>query len=290
MGKKRKENLKQGDPVKKVKRSKEDHAEQQDENKIVQKWTNKQRILIFSARGITYGIRHLMNDLRCLIPHSKSDNKLENRDELRVINEICELKNCTKCLFFQVKKKQDAYLWISNIPHGPSAKFLVENVHTMDELKMTGNCLKGSRPIVSFDKGFSTSPHYSLLQELFTQVFSTPQNHPRSKPFVDHVFSFSLLDERIWFRNYQIVEEDGTLVEIGPRFTLNLIRIFDGSFGGPTLFVNPNYNPPNEYRKILRKQAAMRHHVKAKAKVTSKERKRNREFSVDEVENVFMED
>lgn len=24
-------------------------------------------------------------------------------------------------------------------------------VHTMDELKMTGNCLKGSRPLLSFD-------------------------------------------------------------------------------------------------------------------------------------------
>lgn len=287
MGKKRKG--KESNTVKRAKVSKDQDGNEGNANEVEQKLTNKQRILIFSARGITYGVRHLMNDLRSLIPHSKSDNKLENRDELRIINEICELKNCTKCLFFQVKKKQDAYLWISNIPHGPSAKFLVENIHTMDELKMTGNCLKGSRPIVSFDKSFNMSPHYSLLKEVLTQVFSTPRNHPRSKPFVDHVFSFSILDDRIWFRNYQIVKEDGTLAEIGPRFTLNLIRIFDGSFGGPTLFLNPNYKPPSEYRKIVRNQAAMRHHVKMKAKVASKERKQNRELFVDEVENVFTE-
>lgn len=30
-----------------------------------------------------------------------------------------------------------------------------------------------------------------------------------------------------------------TLVEIGPRFVLTPIRIFEGSFGGPTVFSNP---------------------------------------------------
>ena len=30
--------------------------------------------------------------------------------------------------------------------------YLYNLVHTMDELKLTGNCLKGSRPILSFDK------------------------------------------------------------------------------------------------------------------------------------------
>jgi ribosome biogenesis protein BRX1 len=29
------------------------------------------------------------------------------------------------------------------------------------------------------------------------------------------------------------------LVEIGPRFVLTPIRIFEGSFGGPTIFANP---------------------------------------------------
>ena len=30
-----------------------------------------------------------------------------------------------------------------------------------------------------------------------------------------------------------------TLVEIGPRFVLNPIRIFEGAFGGATVFSNP---------------------------------------------------
>jgi len=113
----------------------------------------------------------------------------------------------------------------------------------MEELKFTGNCLKSSRPVLSFDhvrnrnivklsevflatwaryysllfdvQNFEEFPHTRLLKELFTQVFGTPNYHPKSQPFVDHVFNFSILDGKIWFRNYQIVEENGELVEIG---------------------------------------------------------------------------
>lgn len=77
-------------------------------------------------------------------------------------------------------------------------------VHTMDELKMTGNCLKGSRPILSFDKSFDSAPHWALLKELLAQIFNVPKGSRRSKPFFDHVLSFSIADNRIWFRNYQV--------------------------------------------------------------------------------------
>uniref|UniRef100_A0A3B4BID2 Ribosome biogenesis protein BRX1 homolog n=1 Tax=Periophthalmus magnuspinnatus TaxID=409849 RepID=A0A3B4BID2_9GOBI len=198
------------------------------------KWTNKERVLIFSSRGINFRTRHLMQDLRTLMPHSKADTKMDRKDKLFVINEI----------------------FICGNPHGPSAKFLVQNIHTLAELKMTGNCLKGSRPLLSFDPKFDREPHYALLKELFIQTFSTPRYHPKSQPFVDHVITFTIADNRIWFRNYQIIEEDASLVEIGPRFVLNLIKIFQGSFGGPTLFENDNFQSPNMHRRQLRLAAA----------------------------------
>ena len=40
----------------------------------------------------------------------------------------------------------------------------------MDELRLTGNSLKGSRPFLSFDKAFDELPHLQLLKEMFTQV------------------------------------------------------------------------------------------------------------------------
>lgn len=36
------------------------------------------------------------------------------------------------------------------------------------------------------------------------QVFATPKRHPKSKPFFDHVLSFSVADGRVWLRNYQV--------------------------------------------------------------------------------------
>lgn len=52
---------------------------------------------------------------------------MESKDPTVVINEICEMKNCNKCIFFENRKRQDLYMWLSNAPNGPSAKFLVEN-------------------------------------------------------------------------------------------------------------------------------------------------------------------
>jgi len=47
------------------------------------------------------------------------------------------------------------------------------------------------------------------------QTFGTPNHHPKSQPFFDHIFTFAIADNRIWFRNYQILEENGELAEIG---------------------------------------------------------------------------
>lgn len=134
------------------------------------KWTNKERVLIFSSRGINFRTRHLMQDLRTMMPHSKAgqcwgiqsclmmvtpecmmsqdllpqcsvpDTKMDRKDKLFVVNEVslwraeflsshsiawclcafqvCEIKNCNKCLFFEAKKKQDLYMWwgfLSNV-------------------------------------------------------------------------------------------------------------------------------------------------------------------------------
>jgi ribosome biogenesis protein BRX1 len=133
----------------------------------------------------------------------------------------------------------------------------------MDELKMTGNCLKGSRPILSFDSVFDSDPHWKLYKEMFVQIFGSPKGHPKTKPFIDHIFSFTVADGRIWFRNYQIVYDadptasakeaknsDPVLVEIGPRMVLWPVKILSGSFSGESLYENPEYKTPPIVRKL----------------------------------------
>lgn len=196
-----------------------------------------------------------MNNLREMMAHSKSENKIESKDYATEIAEVCAVRNCSKCIFFENKKRKDLYCWMSSVASGPSVKFLLENIHTMEELKMTGNCLKASRPLLSFDPLFQSTPHWKLLQELLTQIFGLPKNHPKSQPFIDRVYTFTILDHRIWFRHYQIVSEQGAVAEIGPRFVLNPIKIFTGVFGGPVLWTNEHYVSPNDHRRLLKLKA-----------------------------------
>lgn len=151
-------------------------------------------------------------------------------------------------------------------------------VHTMEELHFTGNCLKGSRPILSFDATFDSEPYLAVIKELLLHTFGVPKSSRKTKPFVDHVMGFTVADGRVWVRCYQIDETlpgkqkttsnsdamdttpDGatagrkstetkiSLVEIGPRFVMTPIVIQESSFGGPILYENKEFVSPNQLR------------------------------------------
>lgn len=164
----------------------------------------------------------------------------------------------------------------------------------MEELHFTGNCLKGSRPILSFDATFDTQPHLRLIKELFLHIFGVPKGARKTKPFVDHVMGFTLADGKIWIRCYQINETEAgkstaadaeadaggaaeeaaagkkskrkgdrdtniSLVEIGPRFVVTPIVILEGSFGGPVIYENKEFVSPNQVRADLRLSRAGRY-------------------------------
>ncbi|XP_050870524.1 ribosome biogenesis protein BRX1 homolog 2 [Lathyrus oleraceus] len=191
---------------------------------------------------------------------------------------------------------------MSKCPNGPSVKFLVSAVHTMEELKLTGNHLKVSRPLLTFSSNFEKDAHWKLLKEMLLQIFETPKDHRKAKPFHDHVFVFSIVDDHIWFRNYQISvphnESDKlprggldkmTLIEVGPRFCLNPIKIFGGSFGGPTLYENPFYVSPNQIRALQKKKKAGTFAKKVKAKTRRKRHEMANPLEPDEFADMWKD-
>ena len=141
-------------------------------------------------------------DVISLLPNSKVESKLERKDTRETVNALCYERSCNNYLHFECHKHQDLFLWLGKSPNGPSLKFQVTNVHTTKELKLTGNCLKYSRPLLSFDAVFDSKPQWQLTKEMLRQVFNTPKNHPKSKPFIDHVISFSILNDKIHLRCY----------------------------------------------------------------------------------------
>jgi ribosome biogenesis protein BRX1 len=111
---------------------------------------------------------------------------------------------------------------------------------------------------------------------------------------------------QIWIRNYQIVNEQPTnaleahrakkqigqadktsLVEIGPRFVLNTIRIFRGSFGGPTLYQNPDFVSPNAIRALEKKRQGQEFDDKKRRQVKREERVSNIVMPEDPLASVF---
>lgn len=222
----------------------------------------KTKVLVLCSRGVNHQDRHLMLDMRKVIPHSKKDCKFDKKDSLTALNEVSSLANCDKCLYFENRKGKILLMWASNIEGGPSAKFYVSSVHTMADIKLLGNCLLGSRPILSFDQQFNKIPHLQLIKELFIQIFNVPYKHTKSQPFVDHVVTFTYLDGHIWFRMYQILDQkDKTMAEIGPRMILMPMLILSSSFSGDILWAN--------YKKPTKESGKKKNNKKARLSVSS---------------------
>ena len=128
-------------------------------------WINKTRILIVASRGVSHQERHLVNDLISLIPNSKKECKIERDIASEELNNICYMHSCKFCIYFE-HRKREVVMWMFRSPGGPLAKFSVTNIHALNEIKLIGNCIKYSRPLLSFDKSFEESPHLLLLKEL----------------------------------------------------------------------------------------------------------------------------
>ena len=231
-----------------------------------------------------------MNDLYALLPHSRKDAKLDTKTKLYQLNELADLYNCNNVFFFEARKGKDLYVWMSKAPNGPTVKFHLQNLHTMEELHFTGNCLKGSRPLLSFDASFDSSPHLQIIKELLQHIFGVPKSSRKIKPFVDHVLGFTIADGRIWTRCYQINETEAvktngingdtsskkenkgtilkssktdiSLIEIGPRFVMTPIVILESSFGGPVIFENKEFVSPNQIRADMRRARASKRNVR----------------------------
>ena len=78
------------------------------------KYRNKRRCLVLCLRGATARYRHLLEDLRTLIPHHKKESKLDvsggKAGAAAAINDIAAMNNCTSVLFLECRKQQDGTL------------------------------------------------------------------------------------------------------------------------------------------------------------------------------------
>ncbi|EEH02885.1 ribosome biogenesis protein BRX1 [Histoplasma capsulatum G186AR] len=184
----------------------------------------KTRVLMLTSRGVTHRHRHLLSDLTSLLPHTHKESKLDTKKKTAgynfLLNSLADLHSCNVIFFLEAKKHgQDLYLWISRPPNGPTIKFSVSSLHTMGEMGtgFAGNCLKGGRGVVVFDKTFdeaavvrSGNEYRGLIREMLRSVFSVPRRGVRGmKPFIDRIIGVFGVDGKIWIRVFEIRESEG---------------------------------------------------------------------------------
>ncbi|EAL87933.1 hypothetical protein LV164_006829 [Aspergillus fumigatus] len=296
----------------------DEHTAESAKKQLAAGFMPKTRVLMLTSRGVTYryvegfrelGLtfqtltsdsshRHLLSDLCALLPHTHKESKLDTKKKTAgynlLLNSLADLHSCNVIFFLEARKRgQDLYLWLARPPNGPTIKFHVTNLHTMGELNtgFSGNCLKGGRGIVVFDRSFDeqgpvmSSPgneYRGLIREMLRGVFCVPKRGVKGmKPFIDRVIGVFGVDGKIWIRVYEIRESEGgakkdeenskpapkgknaepeiSLVEIGPRFVLTPIVILEGSFGGPVIYENKEYVSPNQVRSEIRLSKAARY-------------------------------
>lgn len=240
-----------------------------------------------------------MADICSLLPHTHRETKLDTKKKTAgynlLLNSLADLHSCNIIFFLEARKQgQDLYLWLARPPNGPTIKFHLNNLHTMAELGagFAGNCLKGGRGLVVFDRSFDEqgpdmgvpgTEYRALIREMLRGVFCVPKRGVKGmKPFVDRIIGIFGVDGKIWIRVYEIRESEGekkkdgeetvkpvpkgkdaqpdvSLVEIGPRFVLTPIVILEGSFGGPVIYENKEYVSPNQVRREVRMSKAGRY-------------------------------
>ena len=96
-------------------------------------------------------------------------------------------------------------------------------------------------------------------------------------------------------RNYQILDKNETnsndgiqLIEIGPRFVLVPIRIFNGSLGGATLYQNTAFVSPNEERSQLNKNKGDRYKQRVEHNQTKKQYDEANKPEINELSSAYM--
>jgi ribosome biogenesis protein BRX1 len=230
-----------------------------------------------------------MEEFKAMMPHSKSEPKFDKNLDMSEINDICEMRSCNNAVYFEHHRSNYCYIYFAGMPAGPTIKFQVYNVNTLAESKLSGNCLKGSRPLLHFDEAFldESMPQLNVMKNMFQRVFGVPR---------DHIMGFYWIDNKVWIRHYQInpVSPDyldnpdfQTLTEIGPRFVLEPVLILNGSFSGKVIYKNTHFQSPATLMRLMKTEKGQAAREASQQTIITRERKIEAQLEADHIDTMF---
>lgn len=225
--------------------------------------------LLLHNRGMIRQEAQVFDNFQACIPHAKSENSMTKKHYTE-LGEIAEDRRCDTIGMIETCHKRripEGYLWIAACPHGPSFNFYINDAQSIENLRLIGNAMKGSRPILQFDPKFDDGGVFELAKMSLQRLFSVPFQDKHSKPYVDRTMMFTIENGLIYIRHYQIQwgdgENDTDLAEIGPRVVLEPNFVLAGVFSGRKIWKNANFTGPyqemvKEKRETAQRKNAMR--------------------------------
>ncbi|KAI5150243.1 ribosome biogenesis protein BRX1 [Enteropsectra breve] len=181
-------------------------------------------VLLLTTKGADENVRHFSRDLEKLIKVEKESN-FDIKKNLSVIEKYMDINECSNALFIETTKR-GAKMWLAST--SMSLRFNINSIQSIYEMKSEVNYHKNSGHTVLYTDDFETCPKMKLAKEMLSQIFV-----PSVECSIERALCFYNKGGKIIMRNYKI---EG-MAEIGPRFEIELDKIFTGCFNGSAEYV-----------------------------------------------------
>ncbi|KAJ3306457.1 snoRNA-binding rRNA-processing protein imp4 [Kappamyces sp. JEL0829] len=174
------------------------------------------KILITTSRDPSSRLTQFAKEMKLMFPNSQRMNR--GNYVIGDIVDACRQNGATDLIIFHEHRGQPDGMVVSHFPHGPTAYFTLHNVVFRHDIPDSGT-VSEQFPHLIFDKFGSKLGErvMNILKYLF----------PVPKEDATRVMTFANNSDFISFRHhvFQKIESQVSLVEVGPRFEMQVYQI-----------------------------------------------------------------
>jgi len=183
------------------------------------------KVLITSSEICNTKTTRFCKELELIIPNSEFVWRRHNTAVKKMVKEATEMKYSDIMIVNEDRRKPNGMLVI-HLPEGPTAYFRLTNVKTTLNMKRDVTHIQSHRPEVILNN-FTTRLGHGVARMLASLFHYDPEFRGK------RVATFHNQRDYIFFRHHQYhikAEDKVRLHELGPRFTLKLKWLQEGTF------------------------------------------------------------
>lgn len=185
--------------------------------------------MIISTRGADPSTKTTIRDLNYMIDSVLEDN-FDVRKDVSLLVKYMDVNDCENCVYFEISKRFNR-LWIAT--QDITIRFNILGHKSIFDLSTVNNYHKNAGHAILFTKDFDEDENLKIVKRVIETAFGCKDGAQKER-----ALCFYYNNGSISVRNYLIKE----VAEIGPRFELELERIFEGCFKGKKVYENSIQN------------------------------------------------